>query len=263
MHPGVYVDHTGPLTWDQRAWAATLHAWPAALDGISALAAAGMAPKESEIRLVLPPGRKVVVPRGIKIRRIQRFEECVQWNVSPPRLRIEEVVLDQAERARTRTERVAVLADAVRSRRTTAPRLLAVLAERPRFRGRRFTQAVLADIDVGAHSVLEHGYLVRVERPHKLPRGERQTVEETRSGRVYRDARYPQGIVIELDGRAHHDDARSRDRDFDRDLLAAADGLRTVRLTYGQVFDRPCLTAAGIARVLGVTLTPCGPDCLA
>ena len=33
VSPGVYVDHTGPLTWRQRAWAAVLAVWPAALDG--------------------------------------------------------------------------------------------------------------------------------------------------------------------------------------------------------------------------------------
>ncbi|MEZ0579568.1 type IV toxin-antitoxin system AbiEi family antitoxin domain-containing protein [Nocardioides sp. MH1] len=33
VHPGVYVDHTGPLSWRQRAWAAVLACWPAALDG--------------------------------------------------------------------------------------------------------------------------------------------------------------------------------------------------------------------------------------
>lgn len=40
VHPGVYVDHTGPITWRQRAWAAVLHAWPAALCHESALRAA-------------------------------------------------------------------------------------------------------------------------------------------------------------------------------------------------------------------------------
>src|SRR5262245_46437779 len=39
-HPAVYVEHTGPLTWRQRAWAAVLYAWPSALAGDSALRAA-------------------------------------------------------------------------------------------------------------------------------------------------------------------------------------------------------------------------------
>lgn len=39
VHPGVYVNHTGPLTWQQRAWAAVLATWPAALSGPSAVRA--------------------------------------------------------------------------------------------------------------------------------------------------------------------------------------------------------------------------------
>jgi len=31
VHPRVYADHTGPLTWTQRAWAAVLYAAPAFL----------------------------------------------------------------------------------------------------------------------------------------------------------------------------------------------------------------------------------------
>lgn len=40
VHAGVYVNHTGPLTWQQKAWAAVLFAEPAALCGHSALRAA-------------------------------------------------------------------------------------------------------------------------------------------------------------------------------------------------------------------------------
>ena len=39
VHDGVYVDHTGPPSWDQRAWAAVLFHWPAVVSGRSALAA--------------------------------------------------------------------------------------------------------------------------------------------------------------------------------------------------------------------------------
>jgi hypothetical protein len=37
IHPGVYVNHTGNPTWGQRACAAVLACWPAALTGRSAL----------------------------------------------------------------------------------------------------------------------------------------------------------------------------------------------------------------------------------
>jgi len=47
------------------------------------------------------------------------------------------------------------------------------------------------------------------------------------------------------------DSARARDDDLERDLDAAVVGVRqTVRLSFGQVYDRPCSTAAKLARVM-------------
>ena len=40
VHPGVYVDHTGPLQWSQRAWAAVLGVGRSVLCHTSALRAA-------------------------------------------------------------------------------------------------------------------------------------------------------------------------------------------------------------------------------
>ena len=113
-------------------------------------------------------------------------------------------------------------------------------------------EAVLADLDQGACSVLEHGYLTRVERPHGLPVGRRQVRDRISRGVIYRDVEYDVGLVAELDGRVHHDSLRGRDRDFDRDLEAAVLGKRSVRLSYGQVYDRPCWTGERIGRMLDV-----------
>ncbi|MFS3128191.1 hypothetical protein ACLM5J_07275 [Nocardioides sp. Bht2] len=69
---------------------------------------------------------------------------------------------------------IAVLADAVRSRRTTSARLLDTLSRRNRVRGRRLIAEVLTDVAHGTCSVLEHRYLTEVERAHALPAGEPQ-----------------------------------------------------------------------------------------
>jgi hypothetical protein len=93
-------------------------------------------------------------------------------------------------------------------------------------------------------------YLTLVERPHGLPRAGRQ-VRDSARGPVYRDVLYRRlGQVVELDGRLFHDSARLRDADLDRDLAAAADGLSTVRIGWGQVFERSCRTAWLIAALL-------------
>ncbi|HET7688953.1 MAG TPA: type IV toxin-antitoxin system AbiEi family antitoxin domain-containing protein [Nocardioidaceae bacterium] len=270
IHPGVYVDHTGPPTWLQRAWAAVLYAAPGALCGESALRAAegpGRRDRdESVIHVAVERGRRVVAPDGIVAHRMQHLHDRVLWNTSPPRLRYEEAALDVAIDADSDFAALGILAAAVQSRRTTATRLLVGLEARPYAGRRRWLHDVLVDVAEGTCSVLEHGYLTRVERPHGLPRPRRQQVAAGASGRVYRDVEYDGGLIVELDGRLFHDSARQRDRDFDRDLDAAVDGRASIRLSWGQVFDRACATASKVATLLQRRgwrgqPKPCGPSC--
>jgi hypothetical protein len=142
------------------------------------------------------------------------------------------------------------LAAVVSSRRTTAQRLRHALSGRTRIAGRQFLDGVLDDIEHGTCSVLEHGYLTRVERPHGLPAGSRQ-VRESNRRIVYRDVTYDdQSTFLELDGRLVHDDPEGRDSDLERDLDAAVDGRSTIRLGWGQVYGRPCMTAVKVGAVL-------------
>lgn len=108
----------------------------------------------------------------------------------PPRVRLEDAVLDVASDARDEAAAVAVLADACQSRRTTAGRLWRRLSARPKLPRRKFLSALLVDVASGAYSVLEHRYLTRVERPHGLPTGRRQRVVRTGRGAAYRDVEY-------------------------------------------------------------------------
>ena len=172
------------------------------------------------------------------------------WNTSPPRVRVEEALIDVAVRTPDDFGAIAVLADAIQARRTQAVRIRVALDARARVPRRDFLSGVLADLERGTCSVLEHGYLTLVERPHGLPTARRQ-VRHSRHGPLYRDVDYEDfGQLIELDGRMWHDNATQHDADLDRDLDAAVEGLATVRLGWGQVFGRPCETAARVARLL-------------
>ncbi|MFT3716209.1 MAG: hypothetical protein QM774_09755 [Gordonia sp. (in: high G+C Gram-positive bacteria)] len=258
---GVYVAHTGPLTWNQRAWAAVLDASPAALSHSSALSVAG-----SPVHIAIDRKRTVATRPGVIVHRVSHLNERTLWTTRPPRIRTDEALVDLAAEATSDTAAVAVLADAVGARRTTADRLLRAVEGRERLRRRRFLVGVLSDVRQGTCSVLEQRYLRGVERPHGLPRGCRQ--EPTASGRPgFRDVDYDEyRVVVELDGWRWHADARARDRDLERDLDAAADsGRHTVRLGWGQVCERPCATARKLGRVLQArgwagTLTGC-PRC--
>jgi hypothetical protein len=187
---------------------------------------------------------------GLVVARMSDLDTRVQWNLAPPRLRYEEAVLEVAARAVGELAVVAELARGVQTRCTTAPRLLEALARRERFPERAWVEAVLRDVSAGTCSVLEHGYLNRVERPHGLSSARRQVRDRIASGAIYRDVLYEGGLAVELDGRLFHDTTRQRDKDLDRDLDSAVAGKDSVRLGWGQVFDRACWTAARVGRLL-------------
>lgn len=254
VHPGVFVDHTGDPTWVQRAWAGVLLAWPAALCDESAIRAAdgpGRRGRDDEvIHVAVERHRHLAVPAGVVIHRVAGLQVKARWNASPPSLRLEYAVLRVAARAVDDFAAVQQLADAVQSRRTTPQRLAAALVRTPRLPRRVFLAAVLQDLAEGACSVLEHGYLTRVERPHGLPVAQRQ-VRASLRGPVYRDVVYEeQTQVVEIDGRHFHDTAASRARDLERDLDAAVAGSATVRLGWSQVFRTSCATAHRIGALL-------------
>ncbi|KQW47095.1 hypothetical protein ASC77_18120 [Nocardioides sp. Root1257] len=256
VHPGVYVEHTGPLSWHQRAWAAVLFSWPAALSHDSSLRAAegpGRRDRhEGLIHVAVARDRRLIEPTGVRPHRVGDLAGRAQWNLGPPRIRYEHAVLDVAAHAPTDLDAIAELANACGSRRSTADRILGVLADRPRQGRRAWLSGVLSDVAAGTCSALEHGYLTQVERPHGLPTGQRQGSHRHAGVLTFRDVEYAAcSVVVELDGRLFHDSTSQRDRDLDRDLDAAAgEGAATIRLSWGQVFDRPCQTAALLARVL-------------
>lgn len=205
VHPGVYVNHTGSLTWLQRAWAAVLVNWPAALTHESALRAADGPGRrdndEESIQVAVGRHRHLAPPPGVELHRLTRFDDRVLWNVGPPRLRYQDAALEVAGAMTEEFAMIGAISRACQSGHTTAPRMLLELADRPRIPRREWLQDLLTDVAEGTCSVLEHGYLHRVELAHGLPTGSRQGAGHTRLGRVYRDGSYQSSLVVELDGR--------------------------------------------------------------
>jgi hypothetical protein len=204
LHPGVFIDHTGEPNWSQRAWAAVLHCQhvpggqpdpeSAALHRASALTGWDEVVRTPRsISVVVADGRKVRTPDGVEVHRSSRTLELVQWHLSPPRVRYEEAVIEVAARQSRTVDLVAEVSRAVGERRTTAARLRACLDERSRVARRDLLTGVLDDVATGACSVLEHGYLTRVERPHGLPAARRQRRGRSRTSVTYRDADYDGG----------------------------------------------------------------------
>lgn len=243
VHPGVYVDHTGPLTVRQRAWAAVLHAEPAALYGAWALHLPGEPPPPGDVQVAVDEMRRPRPLPGVQVRRMVNLTPQVLWNTSPPRQRTEEALLSVAHDAPDAITAIATLADAVQSRRTTPDRLARALDRRSRIARRPLLKGVVKDLTEGTGSVLEHGYLTGVERAHRLPKGRRQA--SLRGLRGQNDVRYEvASVLVELDGLQFHSPTRDRYRDLERDIAATLAGHVTVRLGWGQIFGSPCRTAA-------------------
>jgi hypothetical protein len=238
VHRGVYVNHHGPLTWKQRAWAAVLVHRPAALTRESALP---HPPDEAPIQVAIAAGRTVRRVAGVDAHRTAGFDGRVHWRKSPPRVLLEHAVIDLAtDRIGDLAAAFTLVADACRSRLTTPTAVEKTLAERSWVVGRELLSDLLADLRTGACSVLEREWL-RLEQVHGLPTGVRRQRAADSTRVSYRDVTYEAfRMIVELDGRAYHDTAASYDRDAGRDLDAAvgSDHL-TARGWDGTITDCP------------------------
>jgi hypothetical protein len=266
VHRGVYVNHTGPLTRRQQEWAAILFYAPAALSHESADPAVRASPGDP-IHVSIDASRFLQQLDGVVLHRVRGLQSRVVWTLQPPRMHPDEVVLTLADEALTEQDVVSLVCRALQRRRTTAARLAGRLDQRSRMRRRAWLRRLLTDLADGTCSVLEHGYLTRVERAHGLPRPQRQVTRRPPAGTEYRDVEYlGRALVIELDGKAFHDSTEERENDYERvidDVIAAR---ATVRLTWGQVYRRPCRTAGKLGMLLQQrgwrgAPEPCGPDC--
>ncbi len=271
VHVGVYVDHTGPLTWAQRCWSAVEFHWPAALHRETALAWAGLRhdrggrSTQEPIMLMVEADRNLVPVAGVCVERVRDARMHLSLHRWPPRAQLECALLKVAA-DRDLAGAIAVLADACQQRRTDPQRLLAALEEQPALPGRALLLQILRDVSTGAFSVLEQRYLNDVERAHGLPTGMRQARELSAGRTVFRDVAYlDQLVLVELDGRFGHRDAGDRWHDLDRDLAAAVAARITVRLGWAQVLA-PCRVARSMAEILSArgwsgTPYPCRGAC--
>lgn len=258
LHLGVYAVFTGPVPNMTRAWAAVLHAGSgAALGGTAALWLWGVldAPPK-RLTVCIPWERRVRPPDGVVVVRRRRLNEAVHPVGSPPRVRLEEALLDVVRATPRPGQVVDLVIRATATRRTTPARIRAALAQRPRIRHRALLTEILGEVAEGVQSALESRYRRAVERTHGLPRAERNrpepVVDETgrEVRRRYRDVRYRRWeTVVELDGlEAHPEWLRRFDRRRDNSVTLVGD--RSLQYGWFEVVETPCQVAADVLVVL-------------
>jgi very-short-patch-repair endonuclease len=167
---------------------------------------------------------------------------------SPPRLTVETAVLDLCASS-SEGQVVGLVTTAVQRRLTTPTRLSQTMAARRRQRHRGLIANLIDDVTVGAESPLEMYYLREVQRPHRLPKPDRQ---QSRQGLRYLSDVIYDGyqLLVELDGRDGHEGA-GRFRDMHRDNRFAAVGWVTFRYGWFDVVHNPCGVARQVATMLG------------
>lgn len=209
LYPGVYATFTGPIPALSRAWAAVLAAGPdAALAGAGALWLWGVLPAPPDrFTVCVPWERRVEAPHDVRVVRRRHLDRLVHPAALPPRLRVEEAVLDVVDAAVRPADVIDVVLRATGSRQTTPVRLAGAQSRRSRLRHRRLLVEMIGESADGVQSALERRFRRTVEQAHGLPRAERNRPEPVLDalGRQvrsrYRDAHYRRWrTVVELDG---------------------------------------------------------------
>ena len=272
VHPGVYLTHTGPISPLARVWAAVLYGGNGAVASRStALWLAGALDAQPDsVHISIGHRRRVRTQPGLRIHRLRALDlrpiSVVHPAAAPPRLRIENAVLDHV-RVSNEVVTVDLVLRVIQRRLTTAARIRDALIAEGRHPWRRLINDVITEASEGVASPLERAYLQKVERAHALPTGRRNAPEFVPGvGRLYRDVRYPQWhVVVELDGREAHP-ADTAFRDLRRDNRAVVAGEAVLRYGWRDVVGSPCSIATQVFEVLrargwGGPGRPCSPGC--
>jgi hypothetical protein len=253
---GVYVTHTGNLTYHQRILAALLYCGDDAVTSHgTALWLAdpvGEAPKMVHVlvlanRVIRTPLKDVVVHRT---RHLPASDiHPARW---PPRVVVERAVIDIVRSARSDDEAVAVVARTVQRGLSTPRRLHEAIVTAASLPRRGMLLDALALAGEGAHSAAEVRFH-RQARAHGLPVGRCQ-VRLVLGGAVYLDVRYDhhsgRAVVLELDGRLGHFDFDSWRRDMLRDGLQVASGDVVLRLPALFLFTQAAIPIGLVALAL-------------
>lgn len=246
---GIYLTTNKAPDWPALAWGGVLAGGDHSRLGASASGwLYGLLPAAPEPIDVLVPQHLHPTPgRHWTFRRERPGVRQLRTVGSPPRLGVEDTVLDLAAAA-SEGEVISLVATAIQRRLTTIRRLRSALEGRARHPHRKLLTAALSDVAAGARSVLEARYLHDVERAHGLPIGQRQ--QTIRRQRYETDVHYEQFLtLVELDGAAYHSGLAAF-VDMDRDNVHALLNRLTLRFGWVHVVGDPCRVAAIVARAL-------------
>ena len=220
--------HTRELSQSELHWRAVWEASPsaAALDGVSALMAAGLKGyDEAVVHVSVVHTRRSVPVSGVRLHKIPRrcAGEVIEAGV--PRVRPAIAAVRAAHWAVSDRQAALILAMTVQQRLCSPDQLLDAAARVGGRRRRRFVRDVVTDVAGGAQSLGELDF-ARMCRRHGVPEPVRQEIRQDAEGRRYLDARWACGLVAEIDGAGHRWGLAITDDNLrQNDLVVAGDNV--------------------------------------
>lgn len=197
--------HTGIPSAAAMRWFAMFEAGPrSALDGISALQAAGLKNFDTDVmRVSVPRGARVVRRPGVTIRQTRRLQSSDVIEVGVRRVRPEVAAVRAALWAVSERQGATIVAMTVQQRIARPEAIAEAFLTVRRHRRKKFFDSVIHDLLDGAQAMGELDFAALCRR-HGLPEPDRQAVRRTSTGKAYLDVYWSQyRLVVEVDG-IHH-----------------------------------------------------------
>ena len=243
-------NQTGDLSDHGRWWIAVIEVGSrAALDGVTALQAAGLAGfTESTIHVSMPKSGRPRSSPSVIVHETGRRQPGDVVNAGIPRVRPAVAAIRAALWAASDRQAGLILTMAVQQRLVTAEALMDAMSTVKRHRRRRFVRLILADLQGGVQSLGELDF-ARMCREAGLPEPDRQVVHDLGHGRAVVDVEWAEyDLIVEIDGFQHRDApaliadaARQNELSSGRSTVLRIPilGLRTDPSRFPRSADRP------------------------
>ena len=225
--------HTSTLSREASWWRAVWEVGHGvcAIDGVTALAAAGMVGfKEDVAHVSVPHTAAVVSPAGVRVHKVIRRVEGEVVDVGLRRIVPAVAAVRAAHWAVSARQAALVLVMPVQQRLVTGRQLQEAVRLIPGRNRRALVRALAHDIADGAQSLGELDFAALCRR-RGLPAPTRQAVRRLPSGRCYLDVSWEDiGLVVEIDGSQHQWGLAAADDHLRQNSLVIR-GDRVLRMT--------------------------------
>ncbi len=234
----------------RRWWAVLEVGGQAAVDGVTALQAAGLQGfDQPQLQVSVRKSGCHAGPPGVRVYETRRRGADDLVGVGLPRVRPVMAAVRGALWAATNRQAALVLIMSVQQRIVPALELITEFQTVRRHHRRNYLRAVLADLADGAHSMGELDF-ARLCRAAGLPEPSRQVIRRGGRGRVYLDAYWDDWqVVAEIEG-VHHEWESSQLGDTLRHNDLTLDSAAVLRIPVVALRDAPAPYLRQVAELL-------------